>query len=69
MAGKLIVGCEEFQQFARCFYGKTDQFSRFTARQQHAWLQLIVSKKFLEEELFGGTKFFFHKLVFDHKKL
>ena len=63
MTGELIVGCGKFMQFARWFYEQ--QFSGSTAQTHCARLPQLVSKKFLEEEIFVETNFC--KLAFNHE--
>ena len=54
----IIIGHEKFLQCAQCFYNKIGQFSGDLLV---LWLKEavsdIVSKKFLEEEIFVGTNF------------
>ena len=49
----IVVGREKFPQFARCFYDKICQLSVGSATRRHC-ARLVVSKKFLEKEIFAS---------------
>ena len=69
MTGELIIGCETFPQFARCFYDEVGQFSveLVNLRLKDSVLGFLNSserkfwrKKFLLEKIF-------HELVFNRE--
>ena len=62
------MGCEKFQQFARCFYGKMINFLDPQLDNNMLGFNSSSAKNFWRRSFkFWWNEMFFHKLVFDHK--
>ena len=68
MTDELIVGCEKFPQYARCFYDKKRVNFMLSYCIKPQTTMCLASSSCLQQEIFGGRNFHgkkFCKLVFD----